>query len=332
MCRRAHRSPTANAMKAVMAECRERKKEEFMQENNYNPYEGNTYGAQEQGGMQQNAYQQQEQAGMQQNAYSSNPYGMQQGTQQNAYGGNPYGMQQGMQPPKQKQGFGIASLIVGILSMTLCAAFGSLFGIVGLILGIVACVRREKNRVFGIVGIVTSCVGIILGIIVIVAIVQYGTVDYHVELNGESIVSSDDVTEDCFAGKSFVAGDGSVIYFYEDGSFYWYQDDADHEDNYFVGIYETYHGDAAVTYITEDLSEYAVTEEELADYFDRNSDSELYTRENCTALTLRTEDAIVDGIDQVDEPYERHYMGFMADGYYDAANMDSGEYASLIEL
>lgn len=285
-----------------------------MQENNDNPYGGNAYGAQQQGGMPQNAYQQQ-QGGM--------PH--------NAYGGNPYGMPQGMQPPKPKQGFGIASLIVGILSMTLCAAFGSIFGIVGLILGIVACVRREKNRVFGIVGIVTSCVGIILGIIVIVAIVQYGTVDYHVEVNGESIVSSDDVTEDCFAGKSFVAGDGSVIYFYEDGSFYWYQDDAVHEDNYYAGTYGAYQGDDAVSYITEELSEYAVTEDELEDYFDRNSDSDLYTRENCTALTLRTEEAIIDGSNQVDEPYEGHYMGFMADGYYDAANMDSGEYASFIE-
>lgn len=257
---------------------------------------------------------------MQDNYYNSYPG--------NGYGGNFYGMPP---QPKPKQGFGIAALIVGALSMTLCAGFGALLGIVGLILGIVACVRREKNRVFGIIGIVTSCVGIILGITVIVALIRYGTMTYSVEVNGETVASSDAVTGDCFAGKSFAAGDGSVIYFYEDGTFYWYQNDSNHEDNYYAGTYEGYQGDAAVEYITEELSEYSVTEQELEDYFDRNRDSDFYTRENCTALKLRTEQAIVGGVNVAKEPYERHYMGFMADGYYDAANMDSGEYASFTE-
>lgn len=156
-----------------------------------------------------------------------------------------------------------------------------------------------------------------------------------VELQSELDVALEDLSHNdaClfFAEKEFAAGDDSVIYFSNDGTFVWYRDDTDHLDNYYTGTYEAHRGEKAVDYVTEELSEYAVTEEELENYFARNESDDLYTRENYTVLTLCTEEAIIDGSNQVTEPYERHYMGFMADGYYDAANMDSGEYASFSE-
>ncbi len=70
-----------------------------------------------------------------------------------------------MQPePKKGCGFGIAALIVGILSMTLCCVGGSVLGIIGTVLGIVGLCRRESKYGLAIAGIVTSVIGILIGI------------------------------------------------------------------------------------------------------------------------------------------------------------------------
>ncbi len=70
-----------------------------------------------------------------------------------------------MQPePKKGCGFGIAALIVGILSMTLCCVGGSVLGIIGTVLGIVGLCRRESKYGLAIAGIVTSVLGILIGI------------------------------------------------------------------------------------------------------------------------------------------------------------------------
>lgn len=275
---------------------------------------------------------------MQENNYSNQPYqensyGIQGANPQVGYGGSPYGAP-GMQTSGEKQGFGIAAMVLGILSMTLCAAFGSFVGILGMIFGIIGCARREKNRVFAIIGMVTSGVGVIIGCVVVTVFVR-SVASSAMELQTELDTALEDLSHNdaylFFAEKEFVAGDDSVIYFSNDGTFVWYRDDANHLDNYYTGTYEAHRGEKAVNYVTEELSDYAVTEEELEDYFVRNEGDDFYTRENYTVLTLCTEEAIIDGSNQVTEPYEKHYMGFMEDGYYDAANMDSGEYASFTE-
>ena len=40
-----------------------------------------------------------------------------------------------------------------------------------------------------------------------------------------------------FVGHVFEGNDGSMLYLNEDGSFTWYQDDSNHDDNYYNGYY-----------------------------------------------------------------------------------------------
>lgn len=138
---------------------------------------------------------------------------------------------------------------------------------------------------------------------------------------------------DEFAGEKYQASDGSVIYFEEDGGFIWYQDDSNHTDNYYSGTFDVYLAGEAEDYIVNELNEYGVTREELSDYYERNAENGFYSEENFCCLVLHTEALITGGENQADEPYDKNYMGFYSDGYYDAANMSSGQYAyfTLVE-
>jgi len=78
------------------------------------------------------------------------------------------------QTPVPGCGFAIASLIVGILSMTLCCVGGSIMGLMGLIFGIVSINKKESVRGMAIAGIVTSGIGILIGILILVYIISLG--------------------------------------------------------------------------------------------------------------------------------------------------------------
>lgn len=58
--------------------------------------------------------------------------------------------------------------------------------------------------------------------------------------------------QDYISNNIFGAGDGSQLCLKEDGSFYYYQDKADHSQNYFAGTYEVYYGEEAYEYLSGD--------------------------------------------------------------------------------
>lgn len=236
--------------------------------------------------------------------------------------------------PQEHYGFAIAALVLGILSMTLCVAVGSLLGVLGITFGSVSCARREGKRRLAVIGIVTSLIGIFLGAVCAFVIFQRVRTEMA-GLFAEPIVTAEpeegqeQKAEEPFTGKGFRAKDGSVIYFAEDGSFQWYRDDADHSNYYYTGTYEVYQGDTASSYVVNDLGEYGVTQEELEDYFARNGESSVYAPEYFTCLILHNEACMIDGKNEIAETYVTNYMGFFKEGYYDAMNMASGEYASF---
>lgn len=84
-------------------------------------------------------------------------------------------------------GFAIAAMIVGILSMTLCCVGGFLIGIVGIILGIVSMSRKESGRGMAIAGIVTSVIGILIGVFILVEVLAVAV--------GIGNMSEDDLNE-----------------------------------------------------------------------------------------------------------------------------------------
>ncbi len=253
----------------------------------------------------------------------------------NQMSGNNMGMQGYQQPQKEeKYGLGVASLVVGILSMTLCCVGGSVVGLIGLILGIISCTKKESKRGLAIGGIITSAIGFVIGVVYLCLIIWAANDDYDYDYDDISnIITEDyDYDVDIFDGNSYQAGDGSVIYF-EDGEFIWYQDDSDHDNNIIYGTYDAYTGEDASDHIVYGLSDYGVTDEELDDYFAMNADSDYYTEENFYCLVLHNEAVMIDGENQVDGPFDTPYMGFYVDGYFDAANMRTAEYVyfSIVE-
>lgn len=131
-----------------------------------------------------------------------------------------------------------------------------------------------------------------------------------------------------FAGNSYLAGDDSVIYFQEDGTFEWYLSVDDTSDNYFKGTYDVYFDESALEYITEDLSDYGVTSDELYEFFIQNADNDFYQISNLCCLVLHNDEGMMDGrIEKMGR--DSYYMGFYQDGYFDAANMATGNYAQF---
>lgn len=273
-----------------------------------------------------------------------------------------------------KNGFGIASLVIGILSMTILFAGGSVLGLLGLIFGIVSLSQKEKSKGMAIGGIVTSCIGIVIGTVAIIGFVFYRD-DIETKIR-EVMEIEDDWDDDdwddddwddddwddddddwddddwddddwddddwddnkkdgktagieVFAGNQYECGDGSVIYFEEDGTYIWYQSDEVHDDNYYYGTYDLYFSEVALDYVTNDLAQFGVTEEELDEYFDMNGNNDFYQLSNFCCLVLHNEGTIIEGENITRTSADSYYMGFYADGYYDAANMSTGNYAEF---
>lgn len=72
-----------------------------------------------------------------------------------------------------KQGFAIASLVCGIVSITLCCCIGSgifqmIVAIAGLVLGIIAKKNGYDGQKLALAGIITSAIGIVVGIIMLI--------------------------------------------------------------------------------------------------------------------------------------------------------------------
>lgn len=260
------------------------------------------------------------------------------------------------QPPQPpKMGMAIAALVIGILSMTLCCAGGTFLGIIGIILGIISLTKNYDGKGMAIAGIITSVLGVLIGIFMLFYLAifvyafnegmseyedylyeyedyMYDYKDYISEPYIDSLIEDDEFDwgilyqTNAFSGHTFQASDGSVIYFKEDGTYFWYQSDDNHDDNYYSGSYSEYYKHSARDYIVNDLWEYAVTQEELDDYFERNEGDTFYNEENFCCLVLHNYVLIVNGESLLDYPYDSNYIGFYSNGIFDAANMDSGDY------
>ncbi|MBE6853882.1 MAG: hypothetical protein E7505_10515 [Ruminococcus sp.] len=87
-----------------------------------------------------------------------------------------------MEETKSKKGLSIAALIFGIISM-LCCCMGFPFAIIGLILAIIALVKRSGGKGMAIAGIITSGITLVISTIVAVSLIPFAPyVEGFVEL------------------------------------------------------------------------------------------------------------------------------------------------------
>ncbi len=126
------------------------------------------------------------------------------------------------------------------------------------------------------------------------------------------------------AGTTWIAGDGSEVIF-TDERIDWYQNPDDHTDNYYSGVYKVYRGEEAVNYVTNELSEYGVTEQELEDLFDRSNKNDV---SNFVVFDIRYDKVVVSGEEKDIERPLVPWFGFVLadDTYLDVANMNTATY------
>lgn len=108
-------------------------------------------------------------------------------------------------------------------------------------------------------------------------------------------------------GYSWKGDDNSILYLNPDESYVWYQDDSNHQNNFYLGIYETYNGNDAIQYIIQHLSEYGLTEQEQRSFFqDKNYDLEDYY-----LIILNCTKTVVNGQEQESSDGSKlYYYGF----------------------
>ncbi|KPG80199.1 DUF4190 domain-containing protein [Frigoribacterium sp. RIT-PI-h] len=99
---------------------------------------------------------------------SQQPYG----GQQAPYGAAPTGAPaygQAPQSPQGGNGLGIASIVVGGVGLLLSfIGFGVILAIVGLVLGIIALVKKKGARMLALIGTIVSGLGVLIGIAVVI--------------------------------------------------------------------------------------------------------------------------------------------------------------------
>ncbi len=99
---------------------------------------------------------------------SQQPYG----GQQAPYGAAPTGAPAYGRPPQSPQGgngLGIASIVVGGVGLLLSfIGFGVILAIVGLVLGIIALVKKKGARMLALIGTIVSGLGVLIGLAVVI--------------------------------------------------------------------------------------------------------------------------------------------------------------------
>ena len=75
------------------------------------------------------------------------------------------------QSEENKTGLAIASMVLGILSMTICCMGGWIPGLIGLILAIVSLAKGRGGKGMAIAGLVTSILGILVGVYFLVCMI-----------------------------------------------------------------------------------------------------------------------------------------------------------------
>lgn len=77
--------------------------------------------------------------------------------------------------PKGSSGLAITSMVLGILSLVCCFVYcGSIpLAIVSIILGIIVLAKKKKGKSFAIAGIVTSAIGILMSIAILILCKPY---------------------------------------------------------------------------------------------------------------------------------------------------------------
>ena len=242
--------------------------------------------------------------------------------------------------PQKTNGLCIAGFVISLVSI-LCFGFSSIISLILSIVGYVgASKKNQKGKGFAVAGIVISIVMIVFFAFVMML---YFLGDYMEDYSGSSssrieeeedgeIDYSDMNISRLIKNEDWVEVDSdSFLVFDNSRTFHYYREYDNQDGDYYTGTYEIYVGEDAMEYITEDLEEYGVTEEEINDFIDRNEE---YTLDNLICIVLYNESCIVDGEETFDHTVMTPYFGYyLVEGDavgLDIANMNAAEYYMFV--
>jgi hypothetical protein len=153
---------------------------------------------------------------------SQQPYG----GQQAPYGAAPTGAPaygQAPQPPQGGNGLAIASIVVGGVGLLLSfVGFGAILAIVGLVLGIIALVKKKGARMLALIGTIVSGLGVLIGIAVVIVGLVIGLASVQavndslptsgsIDSGDSESADSDASTENNAFGDTFTYDDGIAV-------------------------------------------------------------------------------------------------------------------------
>lgn len=155
-------------------------------------------------------------------------------------------------PEKKVRGFGIAAMILGILSILLICVqpFGVVLAVAAVVLGILGVVKIQ-GKGMATSGIVMGGISLVTGVIILIF---FGSIFQH------AFGSADELS-----GTAWRKGaDGSVLYLYKDGTFIHVDRENDFTDNFYSG-----------TYMVCDYKDSGVRSQEIENTYDTDSVYEL---------------------------------------------------------
>ena len=161
-------------------------------------------------------------------------------------------MPEGTEPEKKARGFGIAAMILGILSILLICVqpFGVVLAVAAVVLGILGVVKTQ-GKGMATSGIVMGGISLVTGVIILIF---FGSIFQN------TFGSADEL-----AGTAWRKGaDGSVLYLYKDGTFIHVDRENDFTDNFYSG-----------TYMVCDYKDSGVRSQEIENTYDTDSVYEL---------------------------------------------------------
>jgi len=159
---------------------------------------------------------------------------------------------EGTEPEKKARGFGIAAMILGILSILLICVqpFGVALAVAAVVLGILGVVKAQ-GKGMATSGIVMGGISLVTGVIILIF---FGSIFQN------TFGSADEL-----AGTAWRKGaDGSVLYLYKDGTFIHVDRENDFTDNFYSG-----------TYMVCDYKDSGVRSQEIENTYDTDSVYEL---------------------------------------------------------
>ena len=161
-------------------------------------------------------------------------------------------MPEGTGPEKKARGFGIAAMILGILSILLICVqpFGVVLAVAAVVLGILGVVKTQ-GKGMATSGIVMGGISLVTGVIILIF---FGSIFQH------AFGAADELSGT--AGRK--GADGSVLYLYKDGTFIHVDRENDFTDNFYSG-----------TYMVCDYKDSGVRSQEIENTYDTDSVYEL---------------------------------------------------------